>query len=79
MVVTAEFGEALQRARCWARLAGDDSLCFFPQIQSSADVERIARRIAQAIAEPLELCGHSVDIRRIVECRSARTAPVSNR
>ncbi len=62
VVVTAEFGEALQRRPLLARLAGDEFTLFFPQIQSSADVERIARRIALAIAEPFELCGHSVDI-----------------
>jgi diguanylate cyclase (GGDEF)-like protein len=62
VVVTAEFGEALQRRPLLARLAGDEFTLFFPQIQSPADVERIARRIAMAIAEPFELCGHSVDI-----------------
>ncbi|HEU5286753.1 MAG TPA: EAL domain-containing protein [Sphingomicrobium sp.] len=62
VVVTAEFGEALQRRPLLARLAGDEFTLFFPAIQSSADVERIARRIALAIAEPFELCGHSVDI-----------------
>ena len=34
---------------------------FFPEIQSVNDVERIARRIALAIAEPFDLGGHSVD------------------
>jgi diguanylate cyclase (GGDEF)-like protein len=62
VVVTAEFGEALQRRPLLARLAGDEFTLFFPEIQSPADVERIARRIALAIAEPFELCGHSVDI-----------------
>jgi diguanylate cyclase (GGDEF)-like protein len=62
VVVTAEFGEALQRRPLLARLAGDEFTLFFPEIQSPADVERIARRIAMAIAEPFELCGHSVDI-----------------
>jgi len=62
VVVTAEFGEALYRRPLLARLAGDEFTMFFPAIQSPADVERIARRIAMAIAEPFELCGHSVDI-----------------
>ena len=62
VVVTAEFGEALQRRPLLARLAGDEFTLFFPEIQSSADVERIARRIALAIGDPFELCGHSVDI-----------------
>jgi diguanylate cyclase (GGDEF)-like protein len=62
VVVTAEFGEAVQRRPLLARLAGDEFTMFFPEIQSSADIERVARRIALAISEPFELCGHSVDI-----------------
>jgi diguanylate cyclase (GGDEF)-like protein len=62
VVVTAEFGEALGRRPLLARLAGDEFTLFFPDIQSPADVERIARRIALAISEPFELGGHSVDI-----------------
>ena len=62
VVVTAEFGEALTRRPLLARLAGDEFTLFFPEIQSPADVERIARRIALAISEPFELGGHSVDI-----------------
>jgi diguanylate cyclase (GGDEF)-like protein len=62
VVVTAEFGEALQRRPLLARLAGDEFTLFFPEILSVADIERIARRIALAISEPFELCGHSVDI-----------------
>jgi diguanylate cyclase (GGDEF)-like protein len=62
VVVTAEFGEALHRRPLLARLAGDEFTLFFPAIQSPADVERIARRIALAISEPFELGGHSVEI-----------------
>src|SRR5688572_10564032 len=62
VVVTAEFGETLQRRPLLARLAGDEFTLFFPQIQSPADIERVARRIALAISEPFELGGHSVDI-----------------
>ena len=62
VVVTAEFGEALTRRPLLARLAGDEFTLFFPEIQSPADIERIARRIALAISEPFELSGHSVDI-----------------
>ncbi|MBA2466886.1 MAG: EAL domain-containing protein [Sphingomonas sp.] len=62
VVVSAEFGEALSRRPLLARLAGDEFTLFFPEIKSPADVERIARRIALAIAEPFELGGHSVDI-----------------
>jgi EAL domain-containing protein (putative c-di-GMP-specific phosphodiesterase class I) len=35
---------------------------FFPEIASSVEIERIARRVALAISEPFELCSHSVDI-----------------
>ncbi|MEO5612268.1 MAG: EAL domain-containing protein [Sphingomicrobium sp.] len=62
VVVTAEFGEAMQLRPLLARLAGDEFTLFFPDIQSSAEIERVARRIALAIAEPFELGGHSVDI-----------------
>jgi len=62
VVVTAEFGESVKRRPLLARLAGDEFTLFFPEIQSPADIERVARRIALAISEPFELCGHSVDI-----------------
>ncbi len=62
VVVTAEFGENLRRRPLLARLAGDEFTLFFPEILSSADIERVARRIAVAISEPFELSGHSVDI-----------------
>ena len=62
VVATAEFGESLRRRPLLARLAGDEFTLFFPEIQSLEDIERVARRIALAIAEPFELCGHSVDI-----------------
>lgn len=45
-----------------ARLAGDEFTIFVPRIASSADAERIARRIALAIGETFELHGHSIDI-----------------
>jgi len=60
--VSAEFGETLNRRALLARLAGDEFTLFFPDTKSSADVERVARRIALAISEPFELGGHSVDI-----------------
>ena len=62
VVVTAEFGEAMQRRPLLARLAGDEFTLFFPEIQSPPEIERVARRIALAISEPFELGGHSVDI-----------------
>jgi len=62
VVLTAEIGESLERRPLLARLAGDEFTLFFPQIRSSADIERIARRVALAISEPFELGGHSVDI-----------------
>ncbi len=62
VVVTAELSEKVARRPLLARLAGDEFTIFFPQIQSVDDVERVARRVALAIAEPFELYGHSVDI-----------------
>jgi diguanylate cyclase (GGDEF)-like protein len=62
VVVTAELGENLSRRPLLARLAGDEFTIFFPQIESTEHVERVARRVALAIAEPFELYGHSIDI-----------------
>ncbi|MBA3526500.1 MAG: EAL domain-containing protein [Sphingomonas sp.] len=62
MVVTAEHGETAARRPLLARLAGDEFTIFFPKVDSLTEIERVARRVAQAIAEPFELYGHSVDI-----------------
>jgi EAL domain-containing protein (putative c-di-GMP-specific phosphodiesterase class I) len=35
---------------------------FFPEIESTAEIERIARRVVLAVSEPFELSAHSVDI-----------------
>ena len=62
VVVTAELSDEPARRPLLARLAGDEFTLFFPQIQSTDDIERVARRIAVAISEPFEIYGHSVDI-----------------
>ena len=62
VVVNAEFNGAAKNRPLLARLAGDEFTIFFPDIQSSAEIERIARRIAVAISEPFELSSHSVDV-----------------
>jgi len=62
VVVSGELAESMARRPLLARLAGDEFTLFFPEIHSVADVERVARRIAVAIAEPFEIYGHSVDI-----------------
>ena len=62
VVVTAEVADSMGRRPLLARLAGDEFTLFFSEIPSTADVERVARRIALAISEPFELYGHSVDI-----------------
>ena len=62
VVVTAEIGEAQAGRPLLARLAGDEFTIFFPEIETAADAERVARRIALAISEPFELHGHSMDI-----------------
>ena len=62
VVVTAELSENVPQRPLLARLAGDEFTIFFPRVDSVDDVERVARRIALAIAEPFELYGHSVDI-----------------
>jgi diguanylate cyclase (GGDEF)-like protein len=62
VVVNAEFTGSARTRPLLARLAGDEFTIFFPEIESVAEIERIARRIVLAIAEPFELCSHSVDI-----------------
>ena len=62
VVVTAEIAEKSCKRPLLARLAGDEFTLFFPEVVSTDEIERIARRIATAVAEPFELYGHSVDI-----------------
>ena len=62
VVVNAEFTGAARSRPLLARLAGDEFTIFFPEIESVAEIERVARRIVLAISEPFELCSHSVDI-----------------
>ena len=62
VVVNAEFSGNARTRPLLARLAGDEFTIFFPAIQTVADVERVARRIALAVSEPFELNSHSVDI-----------------
>jgi diguanylate cyclase (GGDEF)-like protein len=62
VVVNAEFTGSARTRPLLARLAGDEFTIFFPEIESVAEIERVARRIVLAISEPFELCSHSVDI-----------------
>jgi diguanylate cyclase (GGDEF)-like protein len=62
VVVNAEYSGSARTRPLLARLAGDEFTIFFPEIESVAGIERVARRIALAISEPFELCSHSVDI-----------------
>src|SRR5947209_17925145 len=62
VVVNAEFAGSGRERPLLARPPGDEFTIFFPQIESTAEIERVARRIVLAIAEPFELCSHSVDI-----------------
>jgi diguanylate cyclase (GGDEF)-like protein len=62
VVVNAEFSGNAATRPLLARLAGDEFTIFFPNIGSVEAIERIARRVVLAIAEPFELCSHSVDI-----------------
>ena len=62
VVVNAEFTGNARVRPLLARLAGDEFTMFFPEIESIAEIERIARRVVLAISEPFELSAHSVDI-----------------
>jgi diguanylate cyclase (GGDEF)-like protein len=63
VVVNAETSEnSSEQKPLLARLAGDEFTIFIPHLSSAEDAERVARRIALAIAEPFELHGHGIDI-----------------
>ncbi|MFL6751921.1 MAG: putative bifunctional diguanylate cyclase/phosphodiesterase [Sphingomicrobium sp.] len=62
VVVNAEFCGTARSRPLLARLAGDEFTMFFPEIESVAEIERLARRVVVAISEPFELCSHGVDI-----------------
>ena len=62
VVVNAEFTGTARGRPLLARLAGDEFTMFFPEIESVAEIERVARRIVLAVSEPFELSSHSVDI-----------------
>ena len=62
VVVNAEFTGAARSRPLLARLAGDEFTMFFPEIESAAEIERVARRVVLAVSEPFELSSHSVDI-----------------
>src|SRR5690349_22535699 len=62
VVVNAEYTGNARMRPLLARLAGDEFTIFFPEIDTVAEIERVARRIVLAISEPFELYSHSVDI-----------------
>ena len=62
VVVNAEFTGTARNRPLLARLAGDEFTMFFPEIESVAEIERVARRVVLAVSEPFELSSHSVDI-----------------
>src|SRR5881398_590344 len=62
VVVNAEYAANARTRPLLARLAGDEFTMFFPDVESADEIERVARRVVVAIAEPFELCSHSVDI-----------------
>ncbi|MBV9528020.1 EAL domain-containing protein [Sphingomonas sp.] len=62
VLVNSEFTGSARTRPLLARLAGDEFTLFFPEVPSIAEVERIARRLVQSIAEPFELNSHNVDI-----------------
>jgi diguanylate cyclase (GGDEF)-like protein len=62
VVVNAEFTGSARVRPLLARLAGDEFTMFFPELESVAEIERVARRVVLAISEPFELSSHSVDI-----------------
>ena len=71
VVVNGEFAGDAKSRPLLARLAGDEFTIFFPEIESSKELERVARRVVVAISEPFELCSHSVDIGASIGCAMA--------
>nr|WP_052170059.1 PAS domain S-box protein [Massilia sp. JS1662] len=45
-----------------ARLAGDEFTVLLHDVRSEADVERVARKILDAVAEPFALAGHTLKV-----------------
>src|SRR3954468_9360016 len=62
VVANAEYSGPAGARPLLPRLAGDEFTMFFPQIESVAEIERVARRVVLAISEPFELSSHNVDI-----------------
>ena len=62
VVVNAEHNGSACGRPLLARLAGDEFTMFFPEVATTEEIERVARRIVLAISESFELCSHSVDI-----------------
>lgn len=62
VVVNSEFAGTASARPLLARLAGDEFTIFIPDVESVAEIERIARQAVLTISEPFELCSHSLDI-----------------
>jgi diguanylate cyclase (GGDEF)-like protein len=62
VAVNSEFNGNARVRPLLARLAGDEFTIFFPDIGSSEEIERVARRIVVGVSEPFELNSHSIDI-----------------
>jgi len=62
VAVNSEFNGNARARPLLARLAGDEFTIFFPDIGSSEEIERVARRIVVGVSEPFELNSHSIDI-----------------
>ncbi|MEO7634976.1 MAG: EAL domain-containing protein, partial [Sphingomicrobium sp.] len=62
VVVNAEFNGDAGSRPLLARLAGDEFTMFLPRVEEISEVERVARRVVQAISEPFELGGRNVEI-----------------
>src|SRR5256714_1319621 len=55
VVVNAEYAGNARTRPLLARLAGDEFTMFFPEIASTEEIERLARRVVMALPEPLQL------------------------
>ncbi|MGZ8229075.1 MAG: putative bifunctional diguanylate cyclase/phosphodiesterase [Burkholderiales bacterium] len=63
VAVGARVQACLREADSAARLGGDEFLVLLPDVAHEVDIERIADRLLQAVAEPQELRGHKVAVK----------------